>query len=81
MALRSGQQGGCDRRAGRDIEAGSHADHQAYDYYFSEIHPFTKGLVVEPPGMKKLQDTPEESNDIKSQWTLDQVTDISCLPH
>lgn len=54
---------------------------KSYDYYFGEIHPFSKGLVVEPGGMKKLMDTLKESNDIKSQWTLEQVTDISYLPH
>jgi ABC-type nitrate/sulfonate/bicarbonate transport system substrate-binding protein len=54
---------------------------KTYDYYFGDIHPFSKGLVVEPGGMKKLMDTLKESKDIKSQWTPEQVTDSSYLPH
>ena len=54
---------------------------KSYDYYFNEIHPFSKGLVVEPGGMKKLMDTLKESGDISGSLTLDQVVDSSYLPH
>jgi ABC-type nitrate/sulfonate/bicarbonate transport system substrate-binding protein len=52
---------------------------KSYDYYFGEIHPFSKGLVVEQGGMKKLLDTLKESGDIKGKWTYEQVVDSSYL--
>lgn len=54
---------------------------KSYDYYFGEIHPFSKGLAVEPGGMKKLLDTLKESHDIKPDLTFEKVTDTSYLPH
>lgn len=53
---------------------------QTYDYYFGNIHPFSKGLAIEPAGMKKLMDTLKENGDIKKDLTLEQVIDGSYLP-
>jgi ABC-type nitrate/sulfonate/bicarbonate transport system substrate-binding protein len=53
---------------------------KTYDYYFNEIHPYSKGLAVEPGGMQKLLDTLKESHDIKPDMTYEKVTDTGYLP-
>lgn len=52
---------------------------KTYDYYFGQIHPFSKGLAVERGGMQKLLDTLKESHDISPDLTYEKVTDSSYL--
>ena len=51
-----------------------------YDYYFSEIKPFSKGLAIGDVGMQKLLDVLKENKDVRAERQVSEFFDRSYLP-